>query len=90
MIINNMNQLKNQILTELKKAEFPDLKFLFSKEALEQAPEILEELLEQEKGEFEELLLKNNQTLTFESLEDEGILSYYWSLLNHLKNTDYL
>jgi len=88
MIINNMNQLKNQILTELKKAEFPDLKFLFSKEALEQAPEILEELLEQEKGEFEELLLKNNQTLTFESLEDEGILSYYWSLLNHLKNVD--
>jgi Zn-dependent oligopeptidase len=83
-----MNQLKNQILTELKKSEFPDLKFLFSKEALEVALQILEELLEQEKGEFEELIKKENNALTFESFEDEGILDYYWSLLNHSKSVD--
>jgi Zn-dependent oligopeptidase len=83
-----MNHLKNTILSELKKLEFPNLKLLFSKEALELAPEILEELLEKEKQDFEELLQEANETLTFERLEDEGILDYYWSLLNHFKSVD--
>jgi oligopeptidase A len=83
-----MNKLKNQILSELQKQEFPNLKFLYSKEALKYAPEVLEELLEIEKQKFKKLLKIKNEKLTFDILEDEGILDYYWSLLNHLKSVD--
>ena len=80
--------MKDKIIQELKKSEFPDLAFLFSQWALEVAPEILKELLEIDKKEFEELLAKPNEEITFESFEDEGLLDYYWSLLNHYQNVN--
>ena len=80
--------MKDTIIQELKKSEFPDLAFLFSQWALEVAPEILKELLEIDKKEFEELLAKPNEEITFESFEDEGLLDYYWSLLNHYQNVN--
>ncbi len=80
--------MKDKIIQELKKSEFPDLAFLFSQWALEIAPEILKELLEIDKKEFEELLAKPNEEITFESFEDEGLLDYYWSLLNHYQNVN--
>ena len=80
--------MKDTIIQELKKSEFPDLAFLFSQWALEVAPEILKELLEIDKKEFEELLTKPNEEITFESFEDEGLLDYYWSLLNHYQNVN--
>ncbi len=80
--------MKDTIIQELKKSEFPDLAFLFSNHALEIAPEILKELLEIDKKEFEELLAKPNEEITFDSFEDEGLLDYYWSLLNHYQNVN--
>lgn len=80
--------MKDKIIQELKKSEFPDLAFLFSQWALEVAPEILKELLEIDKKEFEELLTKPNEEITFDSFEDEGLLDYYWSLLNHYQNVN--
>lgn len=50
---------------------------------MQSAPELLEELLEREKKDFEEFLQKPNSEITFESFDDEGLLDYYWSLLNH-------
>lgn len=75
--------MKEKIIAELKKSDFPNLEFLFSSDALQSAPELLEELLEIEKKDFEEFLQKPNSEITFESFDDEGLLDYYWSLLNH-------
>jgi hypothetical protein len=80
--------LKEKILVELQKEEFPNLKFLFSDEVLNIAPELLGELLEEDKNKFEELLKIENKDLTFESFEDESFLDYFWSLLNHLQNIE--
>jgi len=80
--------MKDKIIQELKKSEFPDLAFLFSSDALEFAAEILKELLEIDKKEFEVLLAKPNEEITFDSFEDEGLLDYYWSLLNHYQNVN--
>lgn len=80
--------LKEKVLIELWKKEFPDLKLLFSTEVLDISLELLDELLEKEKQDFEELLKIENKDLTFESFEDESPLDYFWSLLNHLENVD--
>ena len=45
-------------------------------------------LLKEEKKEFEEFLLKDDKTLRFESFDDEWLLDYYWSLLNHYQNVN--
>jgi len=80
--------LKERIINELKNKNFPDLKFLFSSEVLEIATEILESELENEKVKFEDFLKLENYSLTFDSFEDESILDYFWSLLNHLENVE--
>ena len=41
--------IKQKILIELEKETFPNLKFLFSEEVLIIAPELLEELLKEDK-----------------------------------------
>jgi Zn-dependent oligopeptidase len=81
-------KMKEKIIAELKKSDFPNLEFLFSSDALTEAPELLKELLEKEKKEFEEFLQKPNSEITFESFDDEGLLDYYWSLLNHYQNVN--
>ena len=81
-------KLKERILDELKNKNFPDLKFLFSEEVLDVSLDLLKELLEKEKQEFEKLLKIDNKDLTFDSFEDESPLDYFWSLLNHLENVD--
>ncbi len=80
--------LKEKVLAELKKKDFPDLKFLFSEEVLEISSELLNELLDKERKDFYNLLKIDNKDLTFESFEDDGNLDYLWSLLNHLENVD--
>lgn len=45
---------KQQLCQELKNPNFPNLIFLYSKEVLDIAQEVLEELLEKEKQDFEE------------------------------------
>jgi len=81
-------KLKERILEELRNKNFPDLKFLYSEEVLDVSLELLKELLEKEKQEFDKLLKIDNKDLTFESFEDETPLDYFWSLLNHLENVD--
>jgi hypothetical protein len=83
-----MIENKQKILKELKKDSFPDLKILFSEECLDEAPELLEELLEEEKNDFEEKLKIKDKDITFDTFEDFSVLDYYWSLLNHNKNVD--
>ena len=80
--------MKEKILQELQTYDFPNLQIIFSDKGLEVAPQLLEELLESDKKDFEELLQINNQDLSFESFEDESILDFYWSLLNHLQNVE--
>lgn len=80
--------LKEKVLIELRKKDFPDLKFLFSEEVLNISLELLNELLEKEKKDFYNLLKIDNNDLIFESFEDDGNLDYLWSLLNHLENVD--
>jgi len=80
--------LKEKIISELKNKKFPDLKFLFSNEVLNMASEILEQELENEKVKFDDFLKLENSSLTFDSFEDESILDYFWSLLNHLESVD--
>jgi len=46
--------IKQKIRTELKNPDFPNLEFLYSTEVLDAAPELLDELLEEEKKDFEE------------------------------------
>lgn len=81
-----MTYMKERIQEELKKKTLPDLKIIFSDEAMDKAPELLNELLEEEKEAFEKLLELSKNEITFESFEDEGVLDYYWSLLNHFQN----
>lgn len=79
---------KEKIIQELKNKKFPDLKFLFSNEVLDMASEILEQELENEKVKFDEFLKLENSSLTFDSFEDESILDYFWSLLNHFESVE--
>ncbi|MFK7779929.1 MAG: M3 family metallopeptidase [Candidatus Gracilibacteria bacterium] len=77
-------KLKKQIIEELNRLEFPNLKFLFSEEVLDIAPEVLNNLLKTEKQKFNTLLLIETAELTFNSFEEESLLDYFWALLNHL------
>jgi Zn-dependent oligopeptidase len=79
-------QLKNKILFELKKDSIPDLKFLYSKEVLNIALELLEELLEEEKKDFKKKLKIKDFDITFETFEEFSLLDYFYSLLDHLQN----
>lgn len=83
-----MIENKQKIITELQRDWFPDLKFIFSDDALNEAPELLEELLEEDKQIFEEFLKIENKDLTFDSFEDESCLDYFWSLLNHFQGIE--
>jgi oligopeptidase A len=75
--------LKQQIYTALQNPDFPDLQFLYSSEALAIAPEILEELLEEEKNDFQKKLEIPDSEISFDTFDDVSILDYYFSLLEH-------
>jgi len=83
-----MKEVKNKIIKELKKQEFPDLQFLFSKEVLEVTLEVLKELLDEEKILFKKLLKTKKENITFDIFDDEDVLDYFWSLLNHYQNVN--
>ncbi len=81
-------ELKNKIISELNRNDFPNLEFLFSKEVLNNALYLLRELLVIEKEKFEKTLKTPNEELNFIEIfynpEDNDNLWYLWSLLNHL------
>ncbi len=78
------NNIKEKIIKEITKKEFPDLKFLYSKESLELFPEILKEFLAERKTRFKKLLKKKIEEVEFEDFEDFNKLSYLFWLLHHL------
>jgi len=82
------NNLKEKIIKEITKNEFPDLKFLYSKESLELFPEILKELLKERKKNFKKLLKKSTKEVEFEDFKDFNKLSYLFWLLHHLDWVD--
>jgi hypothetical protein len=70
--------LKEKIIIELKNINFPDLKFLYSPEVLKVAPEILEDLLLEEKEDFEKKLLTPDSKISFETFQDFSMLDYFF------------
>jgi len=80
--------IKEKVLQELNNKQFPDLKFLFSEEVLNISIEILDELLEKEKKDFENILNIEDEKLNFNLFEDDSLLDYFWSMLNHLENVE--
>jgi oligopeptidase A len=82
------SELKNKIIFELEKKEFPNLKFLYSKEVLDVSLDLLREMLNEERSKFEKLLQIPKEKISFEIFDDKDNLSYFWHLLNHLNNVD--
>lgn len=80
--------LKQQVYTVLRNPNFPNLQFLFSKETLSIAPEILEELLEQEKSDFQTKLTTPDSEITFETFDDISQLDYFFGLLEHYQGVN--
>ncbi|MDF1682498.1 MAG: hypothetical protein P1U46_01765 [Patescibacteria group bacterium] len=80
--------IKEKVLFELDKKEFPDLKLLFSDEVLDISLDILRDFLEEEKSLFLQFLNKENKEINFDSFEDDTNLDYFWSLLNHLESVE--
>ena len=80
--------IKQQIIYELETHNFPNLEFLFGKEVLNVATKILDELLEEEKQDFENKLKLKNEEINFDTFNEESKLAYFWSLLNHLSNVN--
>ena len=78
--------VKQRIYKELQNNEFPDLKFLYSPDALDLALEVLRELLSEEKKDFENKLKISDQDIDFEVFDDDSQLSYYFSLLEHYQS----
>jgi hypothetical protein len=78
--------IKQKIIDELQNPEMLDLKFLFSENVLDLSLEILDELLESEKEDFEKKLALKNEEITFESFLDNSSLDLFFSLLSHLQN----
>jgi len=80
------NDIKKQIINELNSQGIPDMKFIYSDEAMEVSLELLNELLEKEKENFEKKLKIKDEDINYFTFEEFSILDYYWSLLHHLKN----
>ena len=81
-----MTNIKERVIEELQRKDFPDLKFLYSDEVLDIALELLWELLEEEKKDFENKLKIKNEDISFETFEEDSELSLFWWLLNHLQS----
>jgi Zn-dependent oligopeptidase len=75
--------LKQQVYSAINNTNFPDLKFIYSPEVLAIAPEVLEELLEEEKVDFYKRLETPDSEISFETFEDFSPLDYFFSLLEH-------
>ena len=55
--------MKEQIIEKLRKKTFPDLKFFLQDEVLDNVLAVLEELLVEEKKDFEDFLKMENKIL---------------------------
>lgn len=76
--------MKTQLLNAIKQNWIPDFNLFLSSEAFEVLPSFLIELLKQEEADFQSLLQKENQNLTFDDFISESKLEYLRKILNHL------
>ena len=60
--------MKTKLLNELSKEWIPNLSLFLQSEALKVMPELLDELLDQDKQRFSNLLAKNNEDLVFDDI----------------------
>lgn len=79
---------KEKIIEKLDEKWFPDLKFFKKEEVLEKAIEVFDELLKNEKEKFKSFLEIENENLKFDDLEDDSLLDFFWSIINHFENVD--
>jgi Zn-dependent oligopeptidase len=85
-----MTQLerKEKILQEIQKNEFPNLAFLYEQESLRLFPEILQELLIEEKEKFQKIISTPKEELKFNDFQYFDELKYLFMLLNHIDMVD--
>lgn len=76
--------MKSTLLAELQRSDFPELSLFQKPEALAVLPALLNELLEQERADFHQLLQKTRESLTFEDFVEASTLDYLRTLLNQL------
>ena len=79
-------ELKEKVIIELERKDFPNLEFLYSEEVLNIAEDILLEFLDEDIVKFNNKLKIDNKDITFDLFEEESNLSFFWGLLNHLTN----
>ena len=82
--------MKEQIIEKLREKTFPDLKFFLQDEVLDNVLAVLEELLVEEKKDFEDFLKIENKDIKFDDLEweDDDNLNLLWSILNHFESVE--
>jgi Zn-dependent oligopeptidase len=78
--------LKEKVRQSLKKSDFPDFNFIYSTEVLEQAPELLDGFLREEKQQFEDTLALADEDIHFDSFESFSALEVFWAYLEHYKS----
>lgn len=75
--------IKERVLDALKNTDFPDLQFLYSKDVLDISEEILDELLKDDRQDFQSKLTTPDNEISFETFQDFSLLDYFFSLLEH-------
>ena len=80
--------MKTKLLNELQKQGIPNFSLFQTSEALAILPELLLELLEQEKADFQALIQKNNESLTFEDFVPTFPVAYLWKIVKHLDTVE--
>jgi len=76
--------MKAKLLNELSKKWIPNLSLFIEPEALKVMPELLDNLLNEDKQWFNNLLAKNNEDLVFDDIICDSKFLYLWSILNTL------
>ncbi len=81
-----MKPIKKEDFLQLTNTNIPNFDKLSKKESLEHFPDILSELLEEEKKLFSDDLKVSHNDINFELFDRESRLSYIWSLIHHIDN----
>ncbi len=88
LFILHKTDMKDKLLKELKKESFPDFSLFLDNKALNEIPELLQELLQERKNYISNFIKKNNEDIKFDDLIHESLLSYLRRILNHLNKTE--
>lgn len=80
--------MKDQILKELSIKWIPDLSLFEKDDAIALIPELLSELLDEDKKWFQSVLAKKNEELKFDDIICNWKLWYLWNVLETIVSTD--